>query len=53
MTHAQTFRAYRAGDEIELARLEALVEPTPWTAGDFLDVPKTVGLVKSWWMTKD
>lgn len=40
MTPSHTFRAYRAGDEVELARLEALVEPTPWTAGDFLDVPK-------------
>ena len=40
MIPSHTFRAYRAGDEVELARLEALVEPTPWTAGDFLDVPK-------------
>lgn len=58
MTHAQTFRAYLAGDEIELARLEALVEPTPWTAGDFLDVPKNgwscevmvddEGLIQAW-----
>ncbi len=40
MTPSHTFRTYRAGDEVELARLEALVEPTPWTAGDFLDVPK-------------
>ena len=33
-------RPLRAEDAGELARLEALVEPTPWTAKDFLDVLK-------------
>ena len=40
MTASPLFRSITAEDAGELARLEALVEPTPWTAGDFADVLK-------------
>lgn len=40
MTNVPGFRSMREGDEAELARLEALVEPTPWTSRDFADVLK-------------
>lgn len=38
MKNAPRFRAMRPGDEENLAALEALVEPTPWSARDFADV---------------
>ena len=38
MTDGLRFRSVRQGDEEVLAALEAMVEPTPWTAGDFADV---------------
>lgn len=44
MTALPLFRSITAEDVEELARLEALVEPTPWTAGDFADVLKN-----DWW----
>lgn len=37
-------RPISAADAVELARLEALVEPTPWTEKDFADVLKN-----DWW----
>ncbi len=40
MTEALRFRSMRPGDEEALAALEAMVEPTPWTARDFADVLK-------------
>ena len=39
-----SFRAMEKKDAQALARLEALVEPTPWKAGDFLDLIKN-----AWW----
>ena len=38
MTDGLRFRSVRHGDEEVLAALEAMVEPTPWTVGDFADV---------------
>ena len=38
MTGGLRFRSVRQGDEEVLAALEAMVEPTPWTVGDFADV---------------
>ena len=38
MTDGLRFRSVRHGDEEVLAALEARVEPTPWTVGDFADV---------------
>lgn len=39
-----SFRQAQPQDAAELARLEALVEPTPWRENDFLDVFKN-----DWW----